>query len=541
MINHLADLLLDKKNEHDLGLTLITPGDLEGEFHSYAELLGEAAAYRLALADAGVGQGDFVILQLTDNRAFVQAFWGCIWGGAVPVPLACATEAAALEQLNRIRGCLPGSRVLHQPSGEPGPPDLSELPGAIDMNALVPREPADEAEAAPAAVGPGALRLVQFSSGSTGEPKGVLITEANLIAGMAALVPERKSVLRNSMLSWLPLTHNLSLVGVHLYSMYRDYGQVLMPTSQFVMDPFSWLRAIDIHRPTVTFCPNFACKHTLAAIARRGTGGLEGLDLSSLAKVINGSEPVDTLVAMSFQETLAPYGLRENVMVPGYGLTEASLGVSVAEIYEPLRTVTLERSAILTGARIADLRREHGATFVGLGRAAKGIAVSIRDGGGRRLPDGTVGEIWISGEPIALRYLDAAGEHVRPLSEDGYLDTGDLGALIDGELYVVGRKKDIIFVNGKNYYSHDLERALEEGTGLDTAVVGLTDDSTGQEAIHLFFAGEPDPARQDEATGILMREFGVPVTSVTWVDEIPRTRTGKKRRPALIGLVGTSE
>lgn len=538
MIKQLTDILYDKRDEEQTGVTFVTPGDLDGEFWSYARLFQEAVSYRLALADAGVAEGDHVILQLVDNQSFLRGFWGCIWGGFVPVPITYATEAAAFEHLEKIRSYLSNPRVLYQPSADPDAPDVSAIPGAINFEQLRPRPVAGDDETAPATVGPEALRLVQFSSGSTGDPKGILITESNLIAGMAALVPARKSVLTNSMLSWLPLTHNLSLVGVHLYSLYRAYGQVLMPTNQFVADPVSWLKAVSIHRPTVTFSPNFACKHVLNTISRRGTESLAGLDLSSVAKVINGSEPVDTAIAHSFQEILAPYGLRENVMVPGYGMTEASLGVAVAEIYEPLHTVTLDRNRICTGASVADLRDDNGAVFVGLGKPTPGIEITIRDGAENILPEETIGEIWISGTPIAIRYLDAEGEHTHQLSPDGYFDTGDLGAVINGDIYVLGRKKDIIFVNGKNYYSHDLERGVEQALGIDTVVIGQTNDTTGEEGIYLFLAGEADQARQDEATGVLMREYGVPTTRVIWVDAVPRTRTGKKQRPMLAKLIG---
>ncbi|MDR2378594.1 MAG: AMP-binding protein [Bifidobacteriaceae bacterium] len=542
MIDSVINLLANKRDERGLGITFVSPGDIEGEFYPYSALRRDAIRYRQILQGQGFQAGDHVLLQLVDNKALVQAFWACLWGGFVPVPMSAAGDQRALGRVARVQEILPRSHVLFQRADHPDVPAAGGLPGAIDFDSLDPDAAPGPAEPDPEPVLASTVRLVQFSSGSTGDPKGVIITEGGLLAGLRACVPRRTPRLVNSLLSWLPLTHNLSLVGVHLYSICQNYGQVLMPPSQFAMDPLSWLRAIGVHRPTVTFCPNFACKHVLKALARLGPEAIAGCDLSSVHKIVNGAEPIDQATVQAFESQLEPFGLMRNVMVPGYGLTEASLGVTIAEIYQPLHTLTLDRDRIAVGQSVADIQDDGGATFTGLGAPTPGMSLSIRDAAGNILDNGVIGEIWIRGDSLSSGYIDAKGVHRHRLSPDGYLDTGDLGAVFGADLYVLGRKKDIIFVNGKNVYSHDLERVLEEALGFDCAVLGRTDDS-GAEAVFVFLADADtaDRADREEAAGravaTLMREFGVPTTQVVWVGEIPRTQTGKKERFALQSLI----
>ncbi|MDR1388220.1 MAG: AMP-binding protein [Propionibacteriaceae bacterium] len=544
MHQSLSDVLACQGQERERGIVFLGPGRPPVDFLSYADLGQTARRLSRGLTARGVASGDYLILRLDDNKMFVEAFWACVLGGFVPVPLAAA-GSNELDRTRAVQDILPGSRVLGL-SADFGPSEPSVADGAIALDLLKAEALTFDPEENARPVAPDTIRLVQFSSGSTGQPKGVIITERNIMAGLRACVPSGQSqdTVTNSMLSWLPLTHNLSLVGVHLYSLYRGYDQVLMPPTQFALDPLSWLKAITVHRPTVTFCPNFGCQHVLKAMARAGQSALTGLDLSSLHKIMNGAEPIDRATVAEFQDRLAPYGLRPNVMVPGYGLTEASLGVTAAGIYQPLRAIELDRSRIAVGAQVADIAQPGGSSFVSVGSPTPGVSVSIRSTPSSPTPDGVIGQIWVGGEPVTDRYVDASGQHRQELSPDGFLGTGDLGAMVDGDLFILGRQKDIIFVNGKNFYSHDLERVLEQALPVDCAVVGQTDPATGQEAVIVFLAqpGQSETASPSEleerAVEALMGRLGVPVDRLVWVPSIPRTRTGKRQRFELLDGLG---
>ncbi|MDR0416478.1 MAG: AMP-binding protein [Propionibacteriaceae bacterium] len=539
----LTDVLSSKRNEHDRGVTFLTPGDAGGDFLPYARLYADAAALSAALARRGLVPGDRLILRLDDNQAFVRAFWACVLGGFVPVPTS-RPAGADPDAKTTAETVLPDSLVLRQNWPEADP--AGRPPGVLAWAELQAEALAGPSDCPPTPAGPDTVRLIQFSSGSTGEPKGVVISERNIMAGLRACTPARQDQVVNSMLSWLPLSHNLSLIGVHVYSLYRNYGQVLMPPEQFAIAPLRWLQAITTHRPTITFCPNFACQHVLNALRRAGAEALAGLDLSSLHKIINGAEPIDVATAAEFQRVLKPAGLRDHAMVPAYGLTEASLAVATADIYQPLRVLELDRQRVAVGATAADAAAPGKAAFVSVGPPAAGLSVDIRLPDGRAAAPGVIGEIWIGGDAVTTRYVDADGEHSQPAAPDGHLGTGDIGVLADGQLFVLGRKKDIIFVNGKNFYSHDLERVLEAALPVESAVIGETDDATGREAVIVFLAPgspagpgaapEPGPDHAQlakRASDTLMRTLGVPTSRVVWVPAIPRTRTGKKRRFAL--------
>lgn len=536
MSRRFIDVLLARADEHDIGITFI---ESEGESHlPYADLAAAAPNWAAALAEAGVRPGDTVVLQIGGNRDLVHCFWGAVHLGAVPAPMPPAQSPADAARVARAHALLGRPKVLSDGRARVDDALADSIIDTAELRRLAAR---GDARPEPAEVPADAPRLIQFSSGSTGTPKGIVVTEANLVAGLEACVPQRKARVRNSMLTWLPLTHNLSLIGFHVYAILQDYGQVLMPTSAFVMDPISWLQAITRHRPTVSACPNFAFRHLLRALAA-APDRARGVDLSSIHKIMCGSEPVDPELAARFQRELAPLGLRANAVNAGYGLSEACLMVSVTEIYEPLHTLRLDRSRLSPGATLEDALAAPGggADFVSVGRAVPGLEVSIRDEAGADAGEGVVGEIHVAGAPVTAAVLTAEGIRSQELAPDGALPTGDIGILVDGELYVVGRKKDIIFVGGKNFYSNDLERVIEEGLGIDCAIIGRTSPERGGEEIVVFPRRRADLDEESAAREIrsrLMRETGVPVDRLLWVDRIPTTANGKKARHALEGML----
>ncbi|MDO5077823.1 AMP-binding protein [Corynebacterium sp.] len=548
---HFLDVLLAHEGEEVLGITFI---DSQGEeFYPYGQLVKDVAILACYLAELGVRRGDNVIIQIEDNKTLAQAFWGIAWLGAVPVPLGVARDARSERLLHSVFDLLDAPWVLHAaelPLGHEkigdrlvqlkGIDALRERIGDLSIAAFPPVQLRGEE-----------TRVIQFSSGSTGMPKGVIVTETNLLVGLQSTVPRRPAKLQNRMLSWMPLTHNMSMIGFLVYAVFSSYPLALMPTKLFVMNPASWLYAIDRFRPTITAAPNFALKHLLTMLQARPIPENKAPDLSSLHKLVCGSEPISLELVSQFEAMMAGYGLRKSIFVSGYGLSEACLTVAMSEIYEPLKAISLDRSRITPGANVDDIALEEsqgGSTFVSVGQPVPHLEVTICDDTDNILTEGTVGEVCLAGAAITEDSYTATGRQQHPTTSYGALKTGDIGTIIDGELYIIGRIKDIIFIGGKNYYGNDLEQSIEQKFPVQCVAGGYTDKTTGTEAVVIFLSrnqgvdeatnGVQSEASQNEISqqvrSTLMKDLGIPVDRIIWVDRIPRSATGKKLRGVLM-------
>ncbi len=507
------------------GITFVNHGVVDTL--SYADLCARTPQVAGQLSAVGATQGRPVVFQLTDNRAIVELFWGCAWLGAVPVIVPPALSAQDEARVAGALAMLSGALVLVD--------DRTASHVASDAAVLAADVRSLEAPAAPVpceATGD-TVRLIQMSSGSTGQPKGIVLDEETLMAAMAASVPARQDKLTNSMLTWLPLTHNFSLLGFHIYAMYRGYPTVLMATSDVIANPYTWFDAVTRYRPTITVCPNFGFVHVLRTLRLRGVPEGVTYDLSSIHKLISASEPIDAATARLFAQRMAPFGLRPNAIVAAYGMSESCLQITTTGIYEPLATVNLERSSVRIGASYDEIAREDGSEFVSVGKAVPGMEVSLRDDEGHALPDDVVGEIFIRGSSLTSESVTPAGRVAHALTEDGFFATGDIGLIHEGNLYVVARKKDVIFVNGKNYYSPDLEGLLMAELDQDSVVLGRTNPTTGEEEIVVFVPEDEETAQDADVVRTLAMRAGVSVGQVVRIGAIPRAANGKKMRREL--------
>ncbi|WP_260840106.1 AMP-binding protein [Gordonia pseudamarae] len=532
----LIDMLTCKVEEWGRGIYFATARS--EDFYPYAQLYRDTIVSSARLLEAGISPGDRVLFQVADSRVLIRLFWACAFVGAVPALLPPAVSAADTVRVDRAAALMPQAAILADERTH----SLLERSGSADRivrtsQLLVDQEGDFRASLQPAEVGPESERLIQFSSGSTGLPKGIIVTERVLIGTLQTTLPQHGYRFQNSMLTWLPLAHNLSLVGFHVNSVSQDFDQIIMPTVDFLANPYVWMEAITRHRPTVTVCPNFGMKHFLSYVESRPPAEGSSYDLSSVQKVITGAEPIDANVAGEFQRRLRDYGLQENTIWTGYGMSEACLTISTAELRSELRTIQLDRDRITTGARYADIATGDGVRFVSVGRVAPSITLTIRDDDATVIGNGVVGEIHLQGPTITESAITDKGTVRHAVTDDGALPTGDMGMLHDGELYVIGRRKEIIFVNGKNYYSPDLERIIWENAAIDTVVIGRSNPDTGGEDVVVYVErGEHGDraAVERSLTSALMRVAGVPTTQVCWIDSIPVAPNGKKLR----GLVG---
>ncbi len=514
---------------------------------AFADLYERALGILHALQKLGAMPGDKLVLFLADNEHFIDAFWAAVLGGIVPVPVAPGITDEHRRKLLRI------ARKLGKPFIYTDRRSLER----VESFATQAKEHAAFAELlrnrtlladtidGTASAGnihqarPDDVAVIQFSSGSTSEPKGVVLTHRNIIAN-ARGVTERAGLSEEDVsLSWMPLTHDMGLIGFHI-CVFANGGHVnLMPTELFIRRPLLWLTLAARKRATILCSPNFGYRHYLKALDDRP---IEGLDLSSVRLIFNGAEPISVDLCNEFLDRLAPAGLASGAMFPVYGLAEASLAVTFPPVGRPCRSVTFNRHRLGSGKRVETVvaNDKNAVVFMAVGSAIPYCRVRIADDEDRALPDGQVGHIHISGENVTKGYFENPEADAIALTVDGWLRTGDLGVVHEGELYVTGRAREIIFVNGQNYYPQDLESIAQqvEGLGLGKVVAAGARSRNAQTDQLVIFVMHRANLRDfvpvaAEVARLINERAGLEVCEVVPVKRIPKTTSGKIQRHLL--------
>jgi acyl-CoA synthetase (AMP-forming)/AMP-acid ligase II len=420
----------------------------------------------------GARQGDRVILFLQSNEQFIDAFWAAICGGLVPVPLAVGINDEHRRKVLRV------ARKLGHPFLYTDGKNLARLGelaqelgearqfGALKSRCFLVESLTDISR--PGKVhrpAPEDLALIQFSSGSTSEPKGVMLSHRNLLANSAGVAAVGKFSEADVSLSWMPLTHDMGLIGFYLMQFANQVHVNLMQTDLFVRRPLLWLQLAAKKRVTITCSPNFGYRHFLKVL---GTRRLDGIDLSAIRLIYNGAEPISVQLCDEFLERLAHTGLKREAMYPVYGLAEASLAVTLPAPGTAYRAIRVDRRRLKVGDETVEPGKGRDAlALMGLGRPVPGLELRIVDAAGAPLADGRVGHVAIRGSSVTRGYYEDPEATRRAIDADGWLATGDIGLLQGGDLYLTGRSKEIIIINGQNYFPHDLERIAEPAAGLE--------------------------------------------------------------------------
>ncbi len=517
---------------------------------SYAELRARSMVLAAHLRGRGIRARDEVVVRLEDPQAFATVFWACLLGGFIPVPLAAGGSEENQAKLRHVWGLL--NRPWLVEDSDAGSEAMDSLAAERTIGwdrlqeALVSGETLESEELPWPASGED-IAFLQFSSGSTGEPKGVVLTHANLLSNMEAIVTCSATTENDSSLSWMPLTHDMGLIGFHLAPMFAGMDQYLMQPSQFMLDPMLWLAKASEHRITSIASPNFGYKHFLSCFK---PAEAEGWDLGCIRLIFNGAEPISAEWTERFVRELAPYGLDPAAMFPVYGLAEATLAVTFPPPDERLIPVRLEAGHLGIGQspRNAADGDDGAVVFVDVGYPVAGCEARIVGDTEEELPEGEIGHIVIRGANVTCGYYNNPEASKKAHTSDGWLRTGDVGYVRGGRLVITGRHKDIIFVRGRNVYPHDLEKRAEavEGVGYGKAAVcGVRDDNSGEESIVLFvqhrgkldkFAPLAERVRRQ-----LNRETGLDVSRVVPVRGIPRTTSGKIQRYKLAERFASGE
>ncbi|QDG50729.1 fatty acyl-AMP ligase [Persicimonas caeni] len=506
------------------------------------EQLWERVHRAAALLDArGVEAGDRVVLSLDGIADFVAFFLASMGLQAIPVPLPPVTELrmpqAFIERIESVcQDCRPRVLVGDLPERWA---DL-ELDGGIveifvDANNLADADAAEitldfDCELSQPA-------YLQYTSGSTGHPKGVVVTHGNAVANLRASTLGGHFSPADRSFSWLPLFHDMGLIGGPLLGLFVGFAPYLMRPSDFVTRPDSWLRGVEQFGATFIVAPNFA----YAVAARKLPDRLvEGLDLSSVRLAFNGAEPIDHRTVKAFLERFAPCGFDPQAFFPVYGLAEATLSVAFPSPGETVRYDSVSRTGLAAEqlAEPADAEAASTATFVGVGRIVPEHDLIIRDlDTDRALDARQVGEICVRGPSVSPRYYEVDAEDDTAREE---LRTGDMGYVADGQLYVVDRIKDLIIVAGQNYAPSDIERHIGRlGGARKGRVVALTrtDETLGTEQLVVVCEVSPGHLRpldelSDTIKRVVKRHFGLSVAELALVPpgSIPKTSSGKIKR-----------
>jgi 1-acyl-sn-glycerol-3-phosphate acyltransferase len=511
---------------------------------SYGALAGSARAFGAGLAARGVAAGERVAIMLPTSREFFVAFYGALRIGAVPVPLYPPARPAQLEQhFRRIAGIVAncGARLfITIDQAKTFAHVLQAHAGSLRHVATV-AEVLEADDAAPThRASPDDTAFLQYTSGSTGRPKGVVLSHANLLANLHAMGTAARVSSADTFVSWLPLYHDMGLIGACLGSMLYAYPLVLMSPLAFLSRPARWLQRIQQHRGTMTSAPNFAYELCLTKLSERE---LEGLDLNSLRLSFNGAEAVSAETAERFCERFARYGFRREAMTPVYGLAESCLGTSFPPLERGLLIERIDRAHFQRHgvARLARGDDPLPLRFVACGRALPGHAVRVVDERGREFGERAQGRVQFAGPSATSGYFENPEETAR-LIDGAWRNTGDLGYLAGGELFITGRVKDLIIRAGHNIHPMELEEAAGEVRGVrrgGVAVFAASDPRTGTE--RLIVLAESRETNSEERARIVadINQLAVDLAGMP-ADEVvlapPRTvlktSSGKVRRAA---------
>ncbi len=538
---------LDARARGTGGVRYVVSEDSEQRVE-YAQLRARALRLLGHFQQRGVGADAQMILLLDGLAPFVDAFWACVLGRVAAVPLAPGNTDQHRHKFVRVIGKMRDPWVITERKTFARVEAFARDSGMEAALARIARRvlyvediagDGGEGRIQPASAADTAF--IQFSSGSTSAPKGVVLTHRNLMSNINAMLDGIGGAREgDSSLSWMPLTHDMGLIGFHLVPLVAGASHWLMPTSLFVRRPALWMMKASAHRISVTCSPNFGYQHFLKSFDRATASAL---DLSALRVIFNGAEPIAAGLCRDFLTALAPARLAGDVMLPVYGLAEASLAVTFPPLKRPIESVRLARGSLAIGAAANVLPDDaaNGVEHVKVGTPVAGCTLQIADAQGAALGEGIVGRVLIRGDNVTAGYYEDAELTATTFDNAGWLDTGDLGVLIDGELAITGRAKELILAAGQNLYPPDLEDLLVRHANVEpgrAAVAGVrAADGVGDDIVVFAIHKGGDLANflpiADGARKALAESAGVTVRDVVPVRQLPKTTSGKLQRVAL--------
>ena len=499
-------------------------GNEAPQSQSYAELLEEAERILAGFRQLRLEAGDKVILQLERNRDFVPAFWACALGGLVAVPISIAPSYkelnATITKLYHTWQMLDHPIIL---TSKTLAPVISRLPALLQSEpfqvAAIEELRTASADKQWQDSGADDVALMLLTSGSTGLPKGVMLSHRNILSRSAGIAQFDEFSSADVVFNWFPLDHVGGIVMYHTLAVYLKAKQLLAPTDMILQEPLKWLDVADQYRVSITWAPNFAfglVNDNEQEIKSRQW------DLSSLRFILNGGEAIVAKTSRRFLELLALHGLPATAMNPAWGMSETSSGITSSHKFQ--RPTTSDDQS-----------------FVEVGGPIPGASLRIVDAQDNLVPEEKIGRLQVKGTTITRGYYKNEELNREAFSTDGWFNTGDLGFLKDGCLTITGRTKDVIIINGINFYSHEIEGVVEEVKDVNvsfTAATAVREQGIDTDKLAIFFNAVESASELELITGIrahVLNRIGINPDYVLPVEKevIPKTAIGKIQRQQL--------
>lgn len=542
--NNIVAILQKRSTETSKKIVFVK--DSQNEVHvTYSELLKNAAQILAFLQQQNIKAGNELLIQVEDEQAYLSVFTACLLGNIIAVPLATGSQDEHIRKIRNVWGKMSNpylvadKKIFKRLEAFYTRENAAWWNDAGERLFVLPDVLPETATAINTGAQPGDIAYLQFSSGSTGDPKGVEITHSNVLHNTDGMLNSSRSHADETIVSWLPLTHDMGLVGCFFCGILGNLNTVILPTSLFIKKPLIWMEKVDAHRGNISFSPNFGYKYFLQEWQTKQRNITWNLDC--LRIIYNGAEQISHRIIQDFITSLEQYGLNQNCMLPGYGLAEATLTVSIHNPGTPVETINISRDKTNIGDAIEISGDEtKSITFVSCGKAIENMQVRICDDQHNTLAENWVGHVQIGGACITGGYY---GQKEYPLfSPDRWLITGDIGFVHEGNLYITGRQKEMIIINGMNFYPYDIEKMLEVADPklfalTKVAATSVMPEGNTEEKLVVFVlwrgGSELFVPIAEVARKTILKHLGLVVYDVVPVKRIPKTTSGKLQRKKL--------
>ena len=511
----------------------------ERQFEEFADEVYKCLGF---FQNHGIKIKDEVVINTKSNHKFLIAFWAAILGGMIPIPVAVGVgdehKRKLLKILNRLKNptLITDDKVQERlMSFIESNDEHTDLIDSIE-NSVINIESSQNGQIYTSREED--IAFIQYSSGSTSEPKGITLTHKNLVTNISAIAKGLNLQSSDIGISWMPLTHDMGLIGTHMTLFSCGLSQIIMDTDLFIKKPLMWLQQTSKYRASILTSPNFGYKHLLKIHERRP---LKDIDLSSVRLLINGAESISVSLCNEFLEKMKVFGLKKETMFPVYGLAEATLGVSFPETGKVFDFINLDRKSLINdGLCIESKSKNNEFLFMMHGKPIEDCDYRIVDDNGDEVPDNNVGNIVIKGDNVTKSIYQDKELSKNLYDKDGWLETGDCGAICNDQLIITGRKKELIIVNGQNYFPNDIEDVIIRGGSFDlgkiVAVGAINpEDTNDQLVVFVLYRSDLNTFKSiaEEIRRIVIQHLGIEIDYVIPIKKIPKTTSGKIQRTIL--------
>lgn len=511
----------------------------ERQFDEFADEVYKCLGF---FQNHGIKIKDEVVINTKSNHKFLIAFWAAILGGMIPIPVAVGVgdehKRKLLKILNRLKNptLITDDKVQERlMSFIESNDEHTDLIDSIE-NSVINIESSQNGQIYTSREED--IAFIQYSSGSTSEPKGITLTHKNLVTNISAIAKGLNLTSSDIGISWMPLTHDMGLIGTHMTLFSCGLSQIIMDTDLFIKKPLMWLQQTSKYRASILTSPNFGYKHLLKIHERRP---LKDIDLSSVRLLINGAESISVSLCNEFLEKMKVFGLKKETMFPVYGLAEATLGVSFPETGKVFDFINLDRKSLINdGLCIESKSKNNEFLFMMHGKPIEDCDYRIVDDNGEEVPGNNVGNIVIKGDNVTKSIYQDKELSKNLYDKDGWLETGDCGAICNDQLIITGRKKELIIVNGQNYFPNDIEDVIIRGGSFDlgkiVAVGAINpEDTNDQLVVFVLYRSDLNTFKSiaEEIRRIVIQHLGIEIDYVIPIKKIPKTTSGKIQRTIL--------